>query len=67
MKVFVGKYTLNRLSVMTDTGRKNFLESKEIYHCTETCVLHLNKIDKIVMFMYEEMKTLADVSKNPKF
>lgn len=53
MKVFVGKYTLNRLSVMTDSGRKNFLESKEIYHCTETCVLHLNKIDKIVMFMYE--------------
>ena len=33
MKIFVGKYTLNRLSVMTKTGRELFLHEKESTHC----------------------------------
>lgn len=39
MKIFVGKYTIGRQCLMTDTGRESFLKGKEHDCVVATCML----------------------------
>lgn len=67
IKIEVGRYTLNRLCVLTDSGRKHYLEKKETNYCLQYCLLQVNRIDQLAMFLLDEVKGAAEVSKNAKF
>lgn len=67
VKVYVGSYTLNRLCLLTKTGRHHFLAKKESYHCNQYCMYQNNLIEKIVNFLLDEVRNIAEGSKNSKF
>ena len=67
MKIFVGSYTINRLCLLTETGRAAFLNKKEAQYCLQFCIFQVNKIDQIVMYMLDEIKGIAESTKNSKF
>ena len=67
IKIFVGSYTLNRLSVLTDTGRENFLLKKENSLCMQYCILQAHHIEQLVMYLMDEVKAIAENTKNSKF
>lgn len=66
VKIYVGSYTLNRLLLLTRTGRENFLNKKEMAHCSQYCHIQNNKIEQIVAFLLDEVRSIAEGSKNSK-
>lgn len=66
VKIYVGSYTLNRLCILTETGRQNFLNKKEGSHINQFCMLQNNRIEQIVNFMLDEVKAIAETSKNSR-
>ena len=67
VKFFVGKYTINRQCILTPTGREHFLRSKELRAITEVCMLEGVRIDRLIGYLYDEIKNIAEMSKNAKF
>lgn len=67
VKIFVGSYTINRLCLLTETGRSAFLAKKEGQYCLQFCIFQVNKIDQIIMYMMDEIKGIAESTKNSKF
>lgn len=67
VKFFVGKYTLNRQCILTPTGREHFLRQKEEKSIIGLCLLEASKIDRLMQHLFEEIKSIAELSKNNKF
>jgi hypothetical protein len=67
LKILVGKYIINRQCILTPTGREIFLKAKQHKFLIEKCLLQSIKIDKAVNYLFDEIKSIAELSKNPKF
>jgi hypothetical protein len=67
VKFFVGKYTVNRQCILTPTGREQFLKNKEHRAILSHCMLEGGKVDRLMGYLFEELKSIADLSKNSKF
>lgn len=67
VKFFMGKYTLNRQCILTPTGRDHFLKSKQEKSIVQLCLLESSKIDRIMYYLFEEIKGIAELSKCSKF
>lgn len=66
VKIYVGSYTLSRLCILTQTGREHFLSKKESSHCNQFCHIQSNKIEQMVNFLLDEVRNIAEGSKNSK-
>ena len=67
VKIFVGKYTINRQCILTTTGRSSFLKNKQMKAVTEVCMLEGSRIQKFMAYLFDQIKEVAQLSKNSKF
>lgn len=67
VKFFIGKYALSRQCILTPTGREQFLKHQEEKTVVGLCLLEAGKIDRIMQHLFEDIKSIAELSKNSRF
>jgi hypothetical protein len=67
VKFFVGKYCINRQCILTPTGRTQFLNVKEHKAIAEVSLMESTRVERIMDFLFDEIRAIADHSKNSKF